>query len=377
MVEMFFSVLILTLLTFCFRVALSFGIAGMFRKVIRNLILIICLIVLCSAPALDEAKAWTFAVIGDSRAKDHKDPEHPGVNWKVLRNIAEGIDDIKPKVDLVIFTGDLILGGNSGHQEKYEDWANAMIPILNSNIPIYTVRGNHEEWGDPNATEWRKFVRKYLPNLLKLRGSPKGEELCTYRFTHKNALFISVDEYFHRKGKKHTINQAWLNKQLESNDRNTHPHIFVYSHTPAFKVSGRNSHDCPGSGSTGALYCDKTVRDKLWTSLRDNGVRVYFCGHVHFYTANKIKNYQPQLYQIVNGLGGAGLDEYHANVDKDHVIYGEHHSIVEAKNIGGHYGYNMVHVDGNKVRIDLMVWHNTKKYWETKKGIYKGSYTVN
>ena len=374
MVEVLFSVLILSLLTYCFGGVFSFGIAGPFRKKIKNLVLIVCAIVLLSAPGLAEARAWKFAVIGDSRANDHKNKKHPGVNWKVLRKIAEDIKD--KKVDLVIFPGDLILGGNRGYKERYADWANAMRPILNAKIPVYPVRGNHEEWGDPKATEWRKFVRSYLPNLVKLKGSPKGEQLCTYSFTHKNALFVGLDEYFGCVGQKcpHKINQAWLNGQLKKNNRKTHPHVFVYAHTPVFKVSGNDKHSCPGSGTTGALYCHKTIRSNLWKSLCNHGVRVYFCGHVHFYTANKIKIFLPHIYQIVNGLGGVTLGSYHGYVDKTHVDTAN--SVVEAKNIGGHHGYNLVHVDGKKVTIDLMLWRNTLKKWERKDGIYGRSYTV-
>lgn len=79
-------------------------------------------------------------------------------------------------------------------------------------------------------------------------------------------------------------------------------------------------------------------------------------------------------YQIMNGIGGAGVEGYHGNVDTTHVEIVN--SIVAAKNKGGHHGYNLVHVDGKKVTVDLMVWHNTKKYWQRKKGIYEGSYTV-
>ena len=212
----------------------------------------------------------------------------------------------------------------------------------------------------------KTFVNKKTVLYIPQNG-PAGEKLCTYSFTHKNTLFVGVDEYFHRSGRKHKINQAWLDGQLKNPKKL--PHVFVYAHTPAFKVSSF-------SGNSGALYDDPIVRDKLWNSLCNYGVRVYFCGHVHFYTANKIKNYTSELYQIMNGIGGAGVEAYHGNVDTKHVIYGKNHSVVEAKNIGGHHGYNLVHVDGKKVKIDLRVWHNRNKYFETKKGIYEGSYKV-
>jgi len=334
-------------------------------------IFILTALVLISPQANSNAEAWTFAVVGDSRGNGYTYKD--GVNWKILKNIAENIKD--NKCDLVVFPGDLIQGSTK-HLEQYKSWRNAMAPVLNARIPVYPVRGNHEEWGDANGTHYKTFVNTALKIPQNGPQGPPDERSFTYSFTHKNAFFVGLDEYFHRSGKRHKINQAWLNTQLQNNDRNKHPHVFVYAHTPAFKVS------C-SSSSTGALYDDPSVRKNLWTSLHGHGVRAYFCGHVHFYTANMIKGYgTPELYQICNGIGGATLDPYEGNIDKNHVIigkdkHGEYRNVVEAKNIGGYYGYNLVHVDGNKVRIDLMVWHNTKKYWETKKGIYKGSYTVN
>lgn len=353
------------------KAILMTGLGGIFslmrvatcRKRMGTLIFVLTALALVSPQARSDARAWTFAVVGDSRGTGYT--YNDGVNWEILKIIAENIKD--KKCNLVVFPGDLIQGSKN-HSEQYKSWRDAMAPVLNAGIPVYPVRGNHEEWGDTDATQWRKFVSEKLKNVPQ--DGPAGEKLCTYSLTHKNALFIAVDEYFNRKGTKHTINQGWLDTQLQNNDRNTYPHIFVYAHTPAFKVSG-------SSGSTGALYDDPSVRHALWTSLRDHGVRAYFCGHIHFYTANRMKDYgSPELYQICNGIGGAGLDDYHGNVDTAHVIYGVDSSVVEAKNIGGHHGYNLVYVDGNKVTIDLMVWHNTEKKWETKKGIYEGFYTV-
>jgi len=375
--ELLIGFLIGALLTAGFGRAFFISRFDTYRKKVGTLTLTVLAVVLLLTPALADAGAWTFAVVGDSRGKSaekdsnewHFNPKREGKyykNWDYLWRIAKDIST--RKCDLVIFTGDLICGGGGNHAKQYENWKKAMQPVFNANIPVYPVRGNHEEWGDPNATQWKTFVTAHLKNLPQ--NGPDGEKSCTYSFFHKNAFFVALDEYFHRSGKKHKINQAWLNAQLQNNNRNTHPHVFVYAHTPAFKVSH-------SSGSTGALYDDSSVRHTLWISLRDHGVRAYFCGHIHFYTANRIKGYgSPELYQICNGIGGAGLDAYKGDVDKDHVIYGTQHAIVEAKNIGGHHGYNLVHVDGNKVTIDLRAWHNTEKFWETKKGIYEGSYTV-
>ncbi len=384
--ELLIGVLIGALLTAGFGRIFFISRFDTYRKRAGTLTLTVFAVVLLLTPALADAKVWTFAVIGDSRGKspeqdsnkwhfDTKRPPNHYKNWDYLWRIAKDIST--KKCDLVIFTGDLIWG-EKDHAKQYNNWKKAMQPVFNAGIPVYPVRGNHEEYGDVDATQWKTFVTAHLKNIPQ--NGPAGEKLCTYSFTHKNALFIAVDEYFNRNGKKHKINQAWLDTCLKNNNRNTHPHVFVYAHTPAFKVSGyvnkKHPKPCPGSSNSGALYCDKTVRSNLWKSLCNNGVRVYFCGHVHFYTANKIKNYTPQLYQIMNGIGGAGVDEYHGNVDKDHVIYGKNHSVVEAKNIGGHHGYNLVHVDGKKVTIDLMLWRNTLKKWKRQKGIYESFYTV-
>ena len=163
--ELLIGVLIGALLTAGFSRIFFMYRFDTYRKRVGALTLTIFALILLLTPAL-EAGAWTFAVIGDSRGKGptqdsdkwHFDSKKDGKhykNWDYLWRIAKDIS--KKKCDLVIFTGDLIWG-EKNHAKQYKNWKKAMQPVFDANIPIYPVRGNHEEYGDLNATEWRKFV---------------------------------------------------------------------------------------------------------------------------------------------------------------------------------------------------------------------------
>jgi len=375
--EIFIGVLIGALLTAGVGSVFFISRFDTYRKRVGALTLTVFGVVLFLTPAPDDAGAWTFAVIGDSRGKGAEEDSdkwdfHPKrsykkyKNWDYLWRIAKDIS--KQNCALVIFTGDLIWG-DKAHAKQYENWKKAMAPVFNAGIPVYPVRGNHEEYGDKDASLWRAFVKNQLDVRPIPANGPSGEKLCTYSFAHENALFVAMDEYFHRDHKKHKINQKWLNETLQKNDLETkYPHVFVYAHTPAFRVS-TSRYSCPGSGFTGALYCDETVRNTLWTSLRDHGGRVYFCGHIHFYTRNTIKKFDhPKLYQVCNGIGGADLDRFKGHIDTTYVDK-------SLSNEDKYHGYNLVRIDDNKVTVKLRTYNAKTRQWMALER-HKFTYTV-
>jgi len=368
--EIFIGVLIGALLTAGFGRVFFISRFETCRKKIGALTLTVFAVVLLLTPALVDARVWTFAVIGDSRGKsaeedsdkwdfDSKKSYEKYKNWDYLWRIAKDIS--KQNCALVIFTGDLIWG-DKAHAKQYENWKKAMAPVFNARIPTYPVRGNHEEWGDKDASRWRAFVKDQLDVRPIPTNGPSGEKLCTYSFAHENALFVGLDEYFGCKGTHcpHKISQTWLVSQLQMN---TKPHVFVYAHTPAFQVSRF-------AGATGAIYEHADIRDAMWKAQRNGGVRVYFSGHIHFYTGNTIKKFDlPKLYQVCNGIGGAGFDPFKGyNIDTTYVDE-------SSSNEDKYHGYNLVQIDDNKVTVRLRTYNAKTREWMALER-HKFSYTV-
>jgi DNA repair exonuclease SbcCD nuclease subunit len=160
---------------------------------------------------------------------------------------------------------------------QFNNWMADVAPIHNysdgSGIPIYVVRGNHED--GPNQTV-APLLSAYLATAAAgmPANGPRGEERLTYSFTHKGAKFVANDNYIAHNGLKETVNQSWVFGQLT---QDTRPFTFVYGHSPAYAVVNDDEED------NYALDAHPPQRDLFWNSLAENNVSAYFCGHAHLY----------------------------------------------------------------------------------------------
>ena len=236
-----------------------------------------------SPPTDDDIETWKFAVMGDSRDAIF------GVNVQVLSKLVQAV--IEQDVELVIFTGDAVFGSYFV-AAQLPSWLKVMEPLWDAGIKVYPGRGNHETQGiNLNAlAAWQNsFVKK---RALPTNG-PTGHKKVTYSVLHRNALFISLDNY----AGKTKVPQDWLDIQLAQMEV---PHLFVYAHEPAFKL---DHEDC--------LDDFPAKRDEFWQSLREAGGRTYFCGHDHFYDHARVDdgdgNPDNDLHQFVVGTAGAPL----------------------------------------------------------------------
>lgn len=230
-----------------------------------------------------EPEIWRFAVMGDSRGTPLP------VNTAVLSKLVDSV--LQQDVDLVIFTGDTVFG-MALLQLQLPIWVDTMKPLWDAGIEVYPVRGNHETQGVNinNLGAWQDtFVGK---RALPTNG-PVGHKKATYSKIHKNAMFIALDQYI----KPHQVHQDWLDEQLALAEV---PHIFVYGHEPAFMA---NHEDC--------LDDFPQKRDIFWSSLKDAGVRAYFCGHDHFYDHARVDDGDGDpdndVHQFIVGTTGAEL----------------------------------------------------------------------
>jgi hypothetical protein len=253
--------------------------------------------------------SWTFVVFGDS--PDSANNTTTGVSPE-LGPIAKAIAAEKP--DLALYIGDLVNGADltnaspmqNNFTGQFGNWETAVSPIhnytTNAGIPLYVIRGNHEDGLDKTNAALLDAYRATVAYGMPANGPP-GEEKLTYSFTHNGAKFILNDDYIAHNGKKETVNQSWVDGQLT---QDTRPFMFVLGHSPAYLVDN-DTEDIPFS-----LPTRPTERDAFWKSMVNNNVSAYFCGHAHLYVRAESQG----LTQIVVGNGGApmqGFDPAFAN----------------------------------------------------------------
>jgi hypothetical protein len=159
---------------------------------------------------------------------------------------------------------------------------------------------------------------------------PDGEKGLTYSFGYNNAFFIGLDEFVN----PIKVNQAWLDNELMSNKR---AHVFVYGHDPAFRVT-----------HTDSLASYPHARDAFWDSLGNAGVKIYFCGHDHFYNRAHVKDRAGNIiYQVLPGSGGAPFTKWQPRP------YAEGPKVVNDYHDEVRYGYVLGTIDDTKV---IMEW---------------------
>jgi predicted phosphodiesterase len=299
-----------------------------YRKIIKRLICrnrrlknAACILIFLAAlyPANSIQASWKFIAVGDSQGSDN------GVNTNILSELASEIID--EGVDCVLFCGDLVWCRREEQLEsELNNWRSIMEPVYDANIPVYPCRGNHENRG--SSAVWQSFFSDLPDN------GPIGEEYMTYSVTHKNALFVALDEYVN----PHRINQAWLDTQISSNSE---PIIFVFGHEPAFRM---HHEDC--------LDDYPADRDRFWYSIKRAGGRTYFSGHDHFFDHAHVDDGDGDpnndVHQFTIGTAGAPFYTFSPPYDGNNSYF-----TVEQVYHAKAYGYVLVEV--NDLDISL-IW---------------------
>ncbi len=225
--------------------------------------------------------AWTFVVVGDSRAGSPL--SSTGVSPD-LPAIASAIAAEEPA--FVLFTGDLVSGWmvDLDDRAQFEHWEEAMRPVHDyangTGVQVYVVRGNHEDWSARLRDAYLATVAQGMP-----ANGPPDQVCLTYSFSYGGARFIGLDQYT---GMEETVDQDWLDAELNATPE---PVRFVFGHEPAWSVS-KGEDD---------LSTHPDERDAFWTSLADHCVTAYFCGHEHLYARGEAQG----VAQVIVGTGGA------------------------------------------------------------------------
>ncbi|MFZ1729105.1 MAG: metallophosphoesterase [Bacteroidota bacterium] len=286
--------------------------------VIASALCLVCLFYSTSfAQQTNASIAWRFAVIGDT---------HVGSSDTLAEMIPWLLAD---SIDCLLLPGDIVEGGlgctTPQLRTELESWENILAPLTAKGIGIFPIRGNHEADARNNLTVWNSF---FSGSAQLPQNGPVDEVNRTYSFTLHNALFIALDQY----QSIHTVNQDWLDEQLEASSA---PHIFVFGHEPAFKVFHA---DC--------LDDSIFARDRFWQSLTRAGVQVYFCGHDHFIDVARIDDHDGDVnndvYQYLVGTGGGWRMDKYSNYNGDNGSYTPERLFHEMQ-----HGYTLVEVSGD------------------------------
>jgi hypothetical protein len=267
---------------------------------------------------------WRFAVVADTRDNAR------GYNRTVFPRLLEAVlrEHERSAIDLMLVPGDLVYG-SADVLVELAGWAEAVRSLQEAGITVYPVRGNHEIQCDQEC--WNRVFTgsSALPD-----DGPPGEEGLTYSFSHKNAFFVGFDNYSGQK-----VNVEWVQERLADN---TLPHVFSFSHEPAFAAY-----------HLGCLDDFVEERDRFWAALERAGSRVYFCGHDHFYDHAHVLDgdgdENDDIHQFIVGSGGGPLYSFSPPYPGDN-------SGMTLKQIdhAETYGYLVVEVDDLDVTLTWM-----------------------
>jgi hypothetical protein len=178
-----------------------------------------------------------------------------------------------------------------------------MMPLTNAGIPVYTLRGNHEDDSDMMPANYELFLEKFP---LKDVTSPDGG--FTYSFTHKNAEFIGFDQFINQSGdfnltlfalhsNQGQMMNRWVTNQINSS---ISPLNFGFAHEMLF----------PSESHPDCMANDPDSRDALVAALGTHH-GTYLCGHDHMYLRGTASDGNGHTVpELVVGTAGGGNYDY-------------------------------------------------------------------
>ena len=315
-----------------------------------------------SAPALQAD--WSFAMLGDSRGD--RSNTTTGVSLE-LNIIAQKIASLSP--DLVLMGGDLVNGNDvptnsplRNYSVQFDNWKTAMSPIFNyttgRGIPIYPVRGNHEnvdnDVGPPIEGLKKAYYdafSAYVPLNGPNYGTTNDQTGFSYSFTTNNVTFVAADQYFYYSATDptgyHDLDRAWVNQQFQQSNS---PYKVFMAHEPIFQTEGGGEGErFFGTNTTGLL-----TREDFWNALGTNGVQLYLTGHIHNETvASTTNDYGDTIIQLMAGNGGAPLDPVGTDVEAGvNVLY-----------TNGVFGFSLATVGATNMTIQYYSLNTNDNSW--------------
>jgi hypothetical protein len=213
-----------------------------------------------------KAERVRFAVIGDSQGA-----EANATDEAALSKIVGDVLAADPPVQFVVVVGDLVSGvADPGAQlDAFKTWRQITAPWYQSNffgLKVYVLPGNHDE---VNALNYSRTWQEAFPELPT--NGPEDDQQMTYSFDAGPCHLVAVNTSAPNLLRAHTVNINWLRTDLAKSNQ---PIKLVFGHEPAYK---------PEINVVASLDCQGPLRDEFWQLLSQDGVKAYFCGHIHGY----------------------------------------------------------------------------------------------
>ena len=305
-------------------------------------------------------------MMGDT--KGEADKTTTGVSEQ-LSIIAQKIASLNTKPDLVLVGGDLCCGDELpsdsplwNYSIQFLNWKQAMKPVFdystNTGIPIYPVRGNHDNSQNEGATipalkqAYYDAFSAYLPANGPNNGTNDNQVGFSYSFTHNNVTFAVADQYFYYNQTPglegyHDLDRAWVSQQFQ---QSSSPYKVFMAHEPFFMTVGRDQDEhFFGTNSVGLLN-----REDFWNALGTNGVQLYLTGHVHNESiASTTNDYGNTIIQLMEGTGGASLFPL---IDK-------HDPGVDVLHTNDLFGFSLATVSDTSMTIQYYSLHTNDNSW--------------
>ena len=355
----------------------------------------ITLIGVAVANTASAQNSWSFVMLGDTRDEDNTTN---GISPHLM-TIAQKVASLHPQ--LVIVAGDLCNGNalntnspfypaggdfsNAAMKAVYArfftNWMTAMQPIFDystrTGIPIYTLRGNHEN-EDGNRAEpieilkqaYQEAFSAYVPANGPSNSVADDQRGFSWSLTHKNVTFVAADQYFNfdptLAGETtpwsgyHYLDQAWVTQQLR---QATSPYKIFIAHEPIFQTVGDSPTELHNEGSQHFFGVDAAglrTRASFWNAIGDAGTQLYLCGHLHLETVAATTNdHGHTIIQLTAGNGGAPPQEF---IDKPEPGVT---TLWNNGNVPGHgnFGFSLATVEDEQMTIHYYSLNPLSNTW--------------
>lgn len=243
--------------------------------------------------------ACRFVVFSDARGSGKV-----AINQEVLDRILREIKKLNPQPKFIIIPGDLVKGSSKLKSLKaqlttFKELFAAHYPL---EMLLPTV-GNHEVGSKPDMSRERLFGEMFTD--FKTDGQLAGYNRTVYYVDYGKIRFILLNSCHYKENQQITGQQfAWFKEVAEDPIE----HKFVFLHAPPYPTGAH-------LGSSLDVYPEE--RDRFWSIIDQNNIKIVFTGHEHHYSRRIIdqtfstEEYQftKAINQVVTGSAGAPLND--------------------------------------------------------------------
>jgi len=218
--------------------------------------------------AASDDGSYRFVVVGDTRS-----------NPDLWVNVVKHIDQLDPKPNFVISTGDLV---RYGHTEEYLDYF--IPPLLETDLNYFVAIGNHDDGSGGKALEYRYLF---------------GENSLNYFFDYEKTRYIFFDNV--SKVIPYEESLEWLDSTLADTPEDFN--IIVSAHKPIATIEKWAYHSWNRDDS-----------DTFAKLMSKYSVDHVFFGHIHAYSTATLND----VPYTITGGGGAGLHDRYGPLGNVH-----------------------------------------------------------